>query len=81
MARLIKNIPVLKELPTAATDALMMSMRVKIFMPGDEIISLHTTYKYLFLLYTGTVAVYTETGQEVTNFTDPRWTSVMFDNF
>lgn len=64
--RLINSVELFKYLPEPVVVQVTAAVRSEIFMPGDEIIKASSRGDALYFISSGTVAVYTSTGIEVT---------------
>mgnify|MGYP004583340185 CR=1 FL=1 len=64
--RLINSVELFKHLPDTVIVQLTNSLHSEIYMTGDEIVKAGTRGEALYFISSGTVAVYTTVGKEVT---------------
>lgn len=64
--RLINSVGLFRHLPDTVIVQLTNSLHSKIYMTGDEIVRAGTRGEALYFISSGTVAVYTMMGKEVT---------------
>lgn len=65
-ATLIDSVELFKHLPEIVVAKLVDTLHSEIFMSGDEIVRAGTRGNSLYFVSSGTVAVYTSRGKEVT---------------
>ncbi|KAI4456236.1 i[[h]] channel isoform e [Holotrichia oblita] len=68
--RLIENVTIFKDLPTAVVLKLVDCLRPVIVLPNDVIVQAGTVGDNMYFIHNGTVAVYTSAGFEVCHLTD-----------
>lgn len=65
--KLVENVAFFKNLPLALIVRIVSSLRSEIFLVNDVIVKANTPGNSMFFIATGTVAVFTNSGREVTN--------------
>lgn len=63
--RLVENVKFFKNLPINLMNRIITSLKTEIFLTNDVIVRATTSGDCMYFISTGTVAVYTKTGQEV----------------
>ncbi|XP_063984911.1 potassium/sodium hyperpolarization-activated cyclic nucleotide-gated channel 1-like [Diachasmimorpha longicaudata] len=63
--RLVENVILFKDLPTVTISAIVSTLKFELYLPDDVIVKAGTQGDCMYFLSSGTVAVFTPTGQEV----------------
>lgn len=66
--KLVENVDFFKDLPITLLLRIVASMRQEIFMTNDVVIKAHTIGDCMYFIGSGTVAIYSKTGREVSTF-------------
>lgn len=65
--RLIENVAIFKNLPRNALQSIVKNLKFELYLPNDIIIKAGSHGDCMFFLSSGTVAVLTPTGKEVSS--------------
>lgn len=65
--RLIENVTIFKNLPKDVLQSIMKNLKFELYLPNDVIIKAGSQGDCMFFLSSGTVAVLTPTGKEVSS--------------
>lgn len=63
--RFIQNVVLFRDLPRNALESIVVNLKMELYLPNDMIIKAGTQGDCMFFLASGTVAVLTPTGKEV----------------